>query len=491
MLTRSSTILFCILISSCGGGGGGSSPSSPVDGSGSSGGATPAEPNYGLWTGSSSAGADFTVLLTEDELYAVSYSIFQSGRPEEIMVTPYERNGDTVTADDAIYYSLSNGAGSVDIEISGITGTSATGSVSSSEGTITFSASYEGVTTIGSQSLDKVVGVSRGLSIDSYGFRQSIVEVGSDGQMLGYSTDGCLLTGLLEGTVDSKHFSFTASVANNSCETSNGTSFSGAALYNQSANLFYLLGTSSDKSSGLTHWGDVTRMTIQQPTTEVTRGAGNNLAEGFWQGYTADDRIGAALITEGGDGYIFYTDSSQSAWAGVGVTRLENSSAGVQSTFARDFSWEFSDIFDLTVSGSVADNHFTGTLDYGVNGTNTFDLTYDDVYELPADISNLVGSYSGIGGSGFGQETVQFVVNEQGQYSGISDYGCEANGYLVPRARGNVFDASISFGPEPCAYANQTLMGNALYHPELNYLFMVAPEPTFTGGVAVIASKIE
>lgn len=487
-------LLVSISLSSCGGGGGGSSPSSPVSGGnsgGSSGGTTPAELNYGLWTGSSSAGLDFTVLLTEDELYAVSYSQFQTGRPEELMVTAYERNGDTITAQDAIYYSLYNGAGTVDIEITGVTGTSATGSVTDASGTVTFSASYEGVTTIGNQSLNKVTGVSRGLSIDSYGFLQSVVEVESDGQMRGYSSDGCLMTGSLQETGDSKHFSFSASVANNSCETPNGTQFAGAALFNQSTNLLYLLGTSSDNSSGLAYWGDMTRMTTQQPITEVGRGQGNNLAEGLWIGYTGDDRIGVSIISEGGDGYVFYTDTTQSYWAGVGVARLENSSAGVLSTFARDFSWEFSDIFDLTISGSVADDRFTGTLDYGINGTNSFDLNYDDTYEQPADIANLVGSYSGIGGSGFGQEAVQFVVNEQGLYAGISEYGCEASGYLVPRARGNVFDVSISFGPEPCAYANQTLMGNALYHPEVNALFMAAPDSLFTGGVAVVANKVD
>ena len=493
MLRPTISLLVCILLASCGGGGG-SAPSSPVNGGnsgGSSGGTTPADPNYGLWIGTSSAGADFTVLLTEDELYAVSYSLYQVGKPEELMVTSYERSGDSITAEDAIYYSLSSGSGVVDIEITGVTGTTASGSISDSSGTVTFTASYDGVTAIGSQNLDKVVGLSRGLSIGSYGVRQSVVEVNSEGQMRGYSSTGCLVTGALQETTNSRHFSFSASVANGLCETPNGTPFSGAAIYNESTNLLYLLARSSDNSSGLAFWGDMTRATTQQALNEVGRGNGNNLAEGLWLGYTGDDRIAVSVVSEGGDGYVFYTNTAQTEWAGVGVTRLENSSAGVLSSFARDFSWEFSDIFDLTISGSVSGDRFTGNLDYGINGANSFDLTYDDVYEDTADIANLVGSYSGIGGSGFGQEGVQFVINEEGRYAGISEYGCEANGYLAPRSRGNIFDVSISFGPEPCTYANQTLMGNALYHPELNYLFMAAPEPTFTGGIAVIASKIE
>ena len=185
MLRPTISLLVCILLASCGGGGG-SAPSSPVNGGnsgGSSGGTTPADPNYGLWIGTSSAGADFTVLLTEDELYAVSYSLYQVGKPEELMVTSYERSGDSITAEDAIYYSLSSGSGAVDIEITGVTGTTASGSISDSSGTITFTASYDGVTAIGSQNLDKVVGLSRGLSIGSYGVRQSVVEVNSEGQM--------------------------------------------------------------------------------------------------------------------------------------------------------------------------------------------------------------------------------------------------------------------------------------------------------------------
>ena len=62
MLRPLLSLLICISLSNCGGGGGGggSSPTSPVAGgggsSGGSGGTTTAELNYGLWTGTSSAG---------------------------------------------------------------------------------------------------------------------------------------------------------------------------------------------------------------------------------------------------------------------------------------------------------------------------------------------------------------------------------------------------------------------------------------------------
>lgn len=482
------SFIFCFALASCGGGGGGNSLATPSP-TGSSG--QPSTPNYGLWNGSSSTGADFSVLLTEDALYVVSFSVFQARKPEEIMVTEYQLSGDDITAEDATYFSLSNGGGTVDVEISGVAGNSATGSVSSSSGTITFNADFDGTSVIGDQSLSKVIGYSRGLSIDSFGFEQSVLEVNSNGEMRGYNSAGCLITGTLVETPGRRYYEFSASVANDSCETVRGTQFGGAALYDEQINLLYLLGKSTDNTSGLAYWGDMTRASTQQTISEVARGGGASLAEGLWLGYTEDDRIGVSIISEGGDGYVFYTDPSRSQWAGVGVARLENSTAGVLSTFARDFSWEFADIFDLTISGSIADGRFTGTLDYGANGSNSFDLSYDNTYELTAEISNVVGSYTGIGGSGFGQESVQFTVNEQGLYAGISEYGCEAGGYLVPRSRGNVFDVSISFGPEPCAYANQTLMGNALYHPDLNILFMAAPDSLFAGGVAVVASRVQ
>jgi hypothetical protein len=34
-------------------------------------------------------------------------------------------------------------------------------------------------------------------------------------------------------------------------------------------------------------------------------------------------------------------------------------------------------------------------------------------------------------------------------------------------------------------------MGNALYHPDLNILFMAAPDSLLAGGVAVVANKVQ
>jgi len=58
-----------------------------------------------------------------------------------------------------------------------------------------------------------------------------------------------------------------------------------------------------------------------------------------------------------------------------------------------------------------------------------------------------------------------------------------------PRAHGNVFNISISFGAAPCLFTNQTLSGVAFFNPNAKRLYAATPNATRTDGALFVGTK--
>lgn len=99
--------LLSLLVISCGGGSGAPTPQSP---------STSANVDArGLYNGQSSSGAQFTALITSDKIYAVTFDPNNPSIPADIGVGGYSVSGNTLTANELVYFNYNDGFGTVDV----------------------------------------------------------------------------------------------------------------------------------------------------------------------------------------------------------------------------------------------------------------------------------------------------------------------------------------------------------------------------------------
>jgi hypothetical protein len=60
---------------------------------------------------------------------------------------------------------------------------------------------------------------------------------------------------------------------------------------------------------------------------------------------------------------------------------------------------------------------------------------------------------------------------------------------VAPRARGNAFNVSLTFGGAPCLFANQTLTGIAYFDATTRVVYAAAPNANRTDGVLFVGTK--
>lgn len=214
-------------------------------------------------------------------------------------------------------------------------------------------------------------------------------------------------------------------------------------------------------------------------------------AEGLWVGTTGDGRAVTGLVFEDGLYYILYSlAADDSTIAGVVQGNSSTSGANFSSGNARDFNLEGSGVLAATVAASVAAaSTFAGTITYGPGLTNTFSATYDSDYELTPSLSAVAGSYSGEVAFSLGNEPAAITIASNGALSGTGESGCAVSGTVSPRARGNAYNVSITFGGAPCYFANQTLAGIGYYETAGQRFYSATPNAARTDGILFVGTK--
>ena len=182
-------------------------------------------------------------------------------------------------------------------------------------------------------------------------------------------------------------------------------------------------------------------------------------------GTTNTNRTITGLVLDDGTYYVLYSDVGNPVIiAGVVQGTGTSSNGSFSSTDAKDFNLESLSVQSATVMASyVRKQSLNGTVNSASQSIPpvTFTSTYNNAYEIIPTLSSIAGTYVGVSASSGGGRTSTLTVSSSGVVSGSVLGGCTFNGSVAPRAKGNVYNASVTFGGAPCILANQTVNGIA------------------------------
>lgn len=204
------------------------------------------------------------------------------------------------------------------------------------------------------------------------------------------------------------------------------------------------------------------------------------VAQGLWNGTTDTGRFVTALVLSDGSHYVVYTAENQPEVLG-GVVMGKGASTNGQflSTSARDFNvCDCAGITPVAVSASVVPRQsLVGQVSVPPSTAPvlSFSARYDADYEQTPSLAEVAGSYGGHLFTSQVQAEVLVTVSGTGAVSGGNEV-CQASGQLKPRADGNAYDVSLTFGGAPCPFAGQTLAGAAYHQSATGRLYLAAPD---------------
>ncbi|MGE3152152.1 MAG: DUF5050 domain-containing protein [Nitrospiraceae bacterium] len=240
--------------------------------------------------------------------------------------------------------------------------------------------------------------------------------------------------------------------------------------------LLYIAGCSSGGDQG----------TSSPPASTVT-------AEGLWIGNTTTARTVRGIVLDNGSFWVLYSAPNNSSIIAGGVQGSSTSSNGVfSSADARDFNLEGAGINNATIAGNyVARQSLSGTISYpSLNQTVAFSGVYDAAYDLTPSLATIAGSYSGtaavVGSIG---EATTVTISQAGGISGLGSSGCTFTGTVTPRAKGNVYDLSVTFGGGVCSNGNSTVTGIGYFDAGSNQLYSATVNSTRTNGFIYVGTK--
>lgn len=212
-------------------------------------------------------------------------------------------------------------------------------------------------------------------------------------------------------------------------------------------------------------------------------------AEGLWTGTTDTNRTVKALVLDNGVYWALYSEASNpSIIAGVVQGDSSSQNGAFTSSNARDFNPQ-TGILEALINGTYATKqNLNGTIVYQTGGQSTFTMTYNNDYDLTPDMNAVAGPYSGFVTA---TETATVMVSATGAISGNSNTGCLFTGSFSPRARGNAYDVTVTFGNQAACLSNrnETVTGIAFYEASANRLLSAGLNSTRTVGFVFIGTK--
>jgi hypothetical protein len=216
---------------------------------------------------------------------------------------------------------------------------------------------------------------------------------------------------------------------------------------------------------------DVAPPAPKPPATVVTG------VEGLWTGATTDPLNVQGVVLENGESWSILTDAvgavvgiSQGAVqtsgpdvvSGTGryLNVVDEANLASRTTVAVSYSGKYAvrDSVQVTDSKGVK---FTGT--YGV------------LYEQPAVVSELLGTYSGTGiGNQVREPLVSVSISTGGLVSIPSYPGCSIRGTVVPRASGrNVFDLPLTFSGATCPVGDGVVVQHVVLYNDTTQAIVI------------------
>lgn len=212
-------------------------------------------------------------------------------------------------------------------------------------------------------------------------------------------------------------------------------------------------------------------------------------AEGLWTGATPTRRTVSGLVLDDGSYWVFYTAiGNPNVLAGLVQGTGTSHSGSFGSSNTRDFNLEGAGILAATMSGSyVQKKSFNGTIAYFNGDTGSFTSTYDEDYESAPNTNLVAGNYSGLRAD---NQTVSVTLGSAGTVSGSFTDGCTFAGSFSPRAKGNAFNVTVTFGGGICSNGTDTVNGVAFHDAATNRLYSAALNSARTNSYIFIATKL-
>jgi hypothetical protein len=214
-------------------------------------------------------------------------------------------------------------------------------------------------------------------------------------------------------------------------------------------------------------------------------------AEGLWTGMTGSGRTFSGLLLDDGTYWFLYTAVGNSAVLGGAVQGTGISSNGTfTSSNGMDFNLEGAGILNFTMAGTYTEkSKLGGTLTYS-GGTNTFTSTYDTNYDLSPSLATIAGTYSGQAKTvNSGPELATVMIAGGGAITGTSASGCSFTGTAAPRAKGNVYNVSVTFSGGNCDNGTNIVTGVAYYAASNKTLVSTALNSGRTNGFIFLGAK--
>jgi hypothetical protein len=214
-------------------------------------------------------------------------------------------------------------------------------------------------------------------------------------------------------------------------------------------------------------------------------------AEGLWIGSMNNSRSVTGLVFDDGAFYLFYSTAGNPAVIAGVVQGNGNSDNGTfSSTNARDFNVEGSGVLAPTFSASYqARQSLNGTIGYTTGGAVTFTSTFNAKYDNTPSLAALAGTFSGVVFTTHTNENSTIVISSAGAITGTGTSGCTVTGTVTPRARGNAFNTSLTFGGAPCIFPNQTMTGVAYFDAATKRVYVATPTAARTDVVLFLGTK--
>jgi hypothetical protein len=214
-------------------------------------------------------------------------------------------------------------------------------------------------------------------------------------------------------------------------------------------------------------------------------------AEGLWRGTTNTGRTIAGVVLDDDTYWVIYSITGNSdVIAGVVQGNGTSSNGSFTSSNGLDFNFEGLGVNTFTLASTyAAKSSWDGTLNYSPSVTTTFTSSYDSDYDLTPSLAAIAGTYSGSSFSSGGPESTGVDITSTGDISGSGASGCIFSGSVSPRANGNIFDISITFGGGICAGGTSTATGVAYFDAPTKQLTTAGLDSTRTGGFIFIGNK--
>lgn len=208
-------------------------------------------------------------------------------------------------------------------------------------------------------------------------------------------------------------------------------------------------------------------------------------AVGLWKGTTSTNRTVTGFILPSGTYYVFYSKIATPSVIG-GVTQGTGSTLGpsFSSSNAMDFNGEGLGVTAGTMSASIVTKQsLNGSISYASGQSITFTSAYSFQFESTPTLAAIAGNYVGQTVLATGPQSTTIRVSSIGAISSSSN-GCSMTGSVVPRSDANAYNVTLTFGPSPCVFANQTTSGLAYFDATTKRL--IAATLNFTRSAALV-----